>query len=175
MTVGLSAPAAEIPGTTAGWPRVAVCGVSGTTWVWPLPWLTGAVNNEIVHRVAFGVLVDSDRALLAHRHPGRRIYPNVWDLPGGHIEDGESPEETLRRELFEELGSTSWGGRLTTPVVVQGAETHVFVVTAWEGEPTNLAPDEHDDMGWFTADEVAGLAVGVPEVVALVVEALQAR
>ncbi len=39
---------------------------------------------------------------------------------------------------------------------------------AWEGEPVNAAPDEHDDMGWFTADEVDGLTVAIPEVPAIV-------
>lgn len=31
-------------------------------------------------------------------------YPNQWDIPGGRIEEGESPIETIRREMFEELG-----------------------------------------------------------------------
>lgn len=31
-------------------------------------------------------------------------YPNQWDIPGGRIEKGESPIETIRREMFEELG-----------------------------------------------------------------------
>ena len=30
-------------------------------------------------------------------------YPNQWDLPGGHVEPGENPEETIRREMKEEL------------------------------------------------------------------------
>lgn len=30
-------------------------------------------------------------------------YPNTWDLPGGHLEEGESPEQAIRREMKEEL------------------------------------------------------------------------
>ncbi len=30
-------------------------------------------------------------------------YPNMWDIPGGKVEEGESPEETVRREMMEEM------------------------------------------------------------------------
>jgi 8-oxo-dGTP pyrophosphatase MutT (NUDIX family) len=33
-------------------------------------------------------------------------YPDCWDLPGGHVADGETPEAGLRRELLEELDIT---------------------------------------------------------------------
>lgn len=50
-----------------------------------------------------GALVDHGRVLLGHRHPSRRWYPDVWDLPGGHVEQGESEVAALVRELREEL------------------------------------------------------------------------
>lgn len=57
-----------------------------------------------IHHVVAGALVAGDRLLLCHRSPTRRWYPNVWDLPGGHVEAGESEPEALRRELYEEIG-----------------------------------------------------------------------
>ena len=39
-----------------------------------------------------------------HRSPNRRAYPDVWDLPGGHIETGETELAALTREMHEELG-----------------------------------------------------------------------
>lgn len=134
--------------------------------------------SEIQHRVAFGVLVDGDRALLCHRHPDRRWFPNVWDLPGGHIDDGEAPADTVVRELREELGvEVLEAVLLDIPVAAPDAETHAYLVTRWEGTPENLAPDEHDDLRWVTVDELAGLDLAVPEVETLVVAAIgrQAR
>jgi 8-oxo-dGTP pyrophosphatase MutT (NUDIX family) len=48
-----------------------------------------------VHEVVVGVLVEDRHVLLAHRAPTRAAFPNVWDLPGGHIEAGESTEQAM--------------------------------------------------------------------------------
>ena len=53
--------------------------------------------------VAACALIDADgRVLLAQRPPGK-MMAGLWEFPGGKIEDGERPEETLIRELKEEL------------------------------------------------------------------------
>ncbi len=54
--------------------------------------------------VAACALVDADgRVLLAQRPPGKPLA-GLWEFPGGKVEPGERPEETLIRELKEELG-----------------------------------------------------------------------
>lgn len=123
---------------------------------------------EEVRRVAFCVLAEQGRALLVHRHAGRRLYPDVWDLPGGHVEPGETPDATARREIAEELGVTVVDLELVdVPVDVPGAITHTYVALRWLGEPANLAPHEHDAIGWFTPAEAEGLTLAVPEVAAI--------
>ncbi|MBB4105661.1 8-oxo-dGTP diphosphatase MutT [Allorhizobium borbori] len=54
--------------------------------------------------VAACALVDTDgRILLAQRPEGKNLA-GLWEFPGGKVEKGETPEETLVRELEEELG-----------------------------------------------------------------------
>ena len=56
--------------------------------------------------VAACALVDADkRVLIAQRPPGKTMA-GLWEFPGGKIEPGERPEQTLIRELQEEIGIT---------------------------------------------------------------------
>lgn len=52
-----------------------------------------------------GVLLDGERLVVFRRTvPGRELY---WSIPGGHVEPGDATlEDTLHRELMEELGAT---------------------------------------------------------------------
>ena len=56
--------------------------------------------------VAAVALIDSDfRVLIAERPAGKQLA-GMWEFPGGKVEAGERPEQTLIRELKEELGIT---------------------------------------------------------------------
>jgi 8-oxo-dGTP diphosphatase len=127
------------------------------------------------HFVATAVLVKSDKVLLCHRHPNRQWYPDVWDVPGGHIDVGETPVEAVRRELLEELGveiliESDQPFRVYGPA--PDLTLYAWVVTEWSGEVANLAPDEHDDIAWFSVDELQLLELADPAIRGLVSDAI---
>ena len=56
--------------------------------------------------VAACALIDADRRVLIAQRPEGKPMAGLWEFPGGKVEAGERPEETLIRELAEELGIT---------------------------------------------------------------------
>jgi 8-oxo-dGTP diphosphatase len=65
----------------------------------------GGAERAIVE-VAVGVLVQPDGQFLVTSRPEGKVYAGYWEFPGGKLEQGESVEQALRRELQEELGIT---------------------------------------------------------------------
>jgi len=54
--------------------------------------------------VAACALVDADGRVLIAQRPAGKAMAGLWEFPGGKIEPGEPPEQSLVRELKEELG-----------------------------------------------------------------------
>lgn len=131
-----------------------------------------------LHRCVGGLIIQEQTLLLGQRSPARAFYPGVWDLFGGHIEPGEQPEQTLVRELQEELGIrlTKWNHVETQlesfPEREEEIHYYVFLVLAWEGMPCNQQPDEHSRIGWFTLAQAVELELAHPSYPKLFARAL---
>jgi len=65
------------------------------------PQRSGSTAQHMI-TVTAGILSDGDRVLICQRRAGSQ-FPLKWEFPGGKIEEGESPEACLHRELSEEL------------------------------------------------------------------------
>jgi 8-oxo-dGTP diphosphatase len=61
-------------------------------------------ETRLILLVAACALVDTDRRVLIAQRPEGKSMAGLWEFPGGKVEDGETPEATLVRELREELG-----------------------------------------------------------------------
>ena len=117
--------------------------------------------------------------LLVHRRTTKLARPDLWDLPGGVIEHGESELEALTRELREELGvrmatcSAAHLCRVTAGPPERPALLSAWLVSDWQGTPANVAPEEHDDIGWFDVEHLPP----PPHVVvrAVLVDAIRSR
>lgn len=114
------------------------------------------------------LIVENRRILLGQRSAERAFYPGVWDVFGGHIEPQESCEQTLLRELDEELGivPTAWIqiGIVPEPDPARHGEGRYifFLVTAWNGTPTNRQLHEHSRIEWFSLDQAVRLNLAHP-------------
>ena len=126
----------------------------------------------MIHHLVAAFLVEGDRFLLGRRSPERAFYPNVWDVFGGQIEEGEQPEQTLVRELQEELGVTpsQWTELETIRESVGERDNmpphelivYLYCVTKWTGKPVNQQPEEHSVIQWFSYAEAIRLDLAHP-------------
>ena len=122
------------------------------------------VPREESVRLVKVVVHDGDRVLLLHRRPQRGDF---WQPITGSIEDGESPDDTARREIVEETGQSGdpvslgitqsfmidsqyLASRLPAPIIA----SEVGFTTAFDSRlPIRLDAEEHDEYGWFTFAE----------------------
>lgn len=97
---------------------------------------------------------DLEQVLLFLRDDNPDIpYPNMWDLPGGHVEIGETPRECICREMKEEMGLDIDGIEPFSVVQFEDRTEYVF----WKR--MNLAINrirltEGQRLRWFSRDEV---------------------
>lgn len=132
----------------------------------------GAAEDR--HEVVAGIVIRAAQVLLCHRSPERAWYPDTWDLAGGHVAAGETPAEALVRELQEELGIAA-----AVPaepefarLVAADFDCRIWIVTEWAGTPSNMAPDEHDDVAWWSLPAIPGLRLAHPDYPELIRRAL---
>lgn len=103
------------------------------------------------------VIRTGDRFLLVvHRTPPRRKR-GTWGLPGGRIEPGEAFEDTLRREIREELSASLGALHLIGDYRYRGSFHRVFGV---DHDERILTFDRSEilKMGWHGVEDVAALA-----------------
>jgi len=108
--------------------------------------------------VAACALIDPDgRVLIAQRPPGKTMA-GLWEFPGGKVESGERPEETVIRELREELGITIKEPCLAPFTFASHAYPDfqllmpLYVCRRWEGTVTAR---EHAALKWAKPRELA--------------------
>jgi A/G-specific adenine glycosylase len=105
-------------------------------------------RKEIPHyQVAAGIIYRADGRFLIAKRPVNGMLGGLWEFPGGKQEEGERLQDTLRREISEELGIDIEVNHCL--VVVKHAYSHFRITmhafSAWhrKGRPQNLAVADH--------------------------------
>ena len=125
-------------------------------------------NNQKTIDVSSALIIRENKILLGLRAP-HKTYPNVWDMFGGHVENGETTEEALVRELQEELDIiVSKFTFLKSLEIVNEKKNqtlflHVFRITKWIGDDPILNNNEHTKIKWFNLFQTKSLNLALPQ------------
>jgi len=84
------------------------------------------------------LIIDRDRLLLVHRFKDGREY---CVLPGGGVEEGETPEVACVREAMEETGLVVELGEKLAVLINNGREDHYFHIARFTGIPQLGGPE----------------------------------
>lgn len=108
-------------------------------------------------KVVAGIIERDGKVLICRRRPDQ-AHPLKWEFPGGKLEEGESPEEALIRELSEELGIEAVAGselmRYEFAYPAKQPVLLIFIhVTEWLGEIENRI---FESIAWENRDALGG-------------------
>ena len=108
-------------------------------------------------RVVMGLLFnDSGRILIAKRNPRKR-YGGLWEFPGGKVEEGETIEEALVREILEELDAPIMVGRVSPGFLFEYRNLKAdFIPVSATIVPQDITLQEHDEYRFIDLTEMDG-------------------
>jgi 8-oxo-dGTP diphosphatase len=107
--------------------------------------------------VAACALIDEDGRVLLTRRPEGKAMAGLWEFPGGKVDEDETPEAALIRELREELGIVVLARCLAPLTFASHAyETFhllmpLYVCRRWEGE---IEPLEGQEIAWVRSQKL---------------------
>lgn len=112
-----------------------------------------------IRRVSIIILYTKDgKVLLQHRSPDAPRSPNNWGCFGGGIEEGETPEQAVRRECYEEIEYTLRESKLIYEEATNGSKCTTEYTYIEEYDPSQpIKLHEGQGYGWFTAQEALAL------------------
>ena len=112
---------------------------------------------------------DDGRIFFQMRSAHRKLFPNTWDVVGGHLEEGETPEEAMRREVTEETG---WVVSIVLATVgemaytgddgIDRVETDFLVRVDGDLARPRLEEGKHTGFRWLARDELDVLDINEP-------------
>ncbi|MHB1451824.1 MAG: NUDIX domain-containing protein [Coriobacteriia bacterium] len=116
-----------------------------------------------MRQVAAAVIIEHDLLLLARRGPAEKLA-GFWELPGGKLEPGETPQQCLERELLEELAMKAVAGDVLARAAYQ-YDHGSFEMLALDVERlSDYLPTVHDLVAWVSRDDLPALHIAPADV-----------
>lgn len=110
------------------------------------------MENKTI-RVVAAVIRDGNRIFATQRGYGK--YKDGWEFPGGKIEDSETPQQALVREIMEELDTKIIVGELIETVEYDYPDFHLSMDCFWcSVVKGNLILKEAEDAKWLTKESI---------------------
>lgn len=109
---------------------------------------------------AAGILQDDQERILITERPEGKFMEGYWEFPGGKIEENETPEEALQRELYEEIGIEVDQKDLepfyfiSSPYPEYHALLPIFHVRQWKGTPMGK---EGQRLAWVSIEKMGSI------------------
>ena len=107
-----------------------------------------------MRQVTAAVVIEDGLLLLARRPPGDPLA-GFWELPGGKIEPGETPQECLERELLEELDMVSSVGEVLARTVYHYDHGSFELLAMSTQRRSGFELHVHDRFAWVAPREWA--------------------
>ena len=104
--------------------------------------------------VTAGILLECERVLIAQRLHDDELGLR-WEFPGGKVEVGESPEECLKREFFEEFGVTVEIGEFLMKSEFDYGDNKIELLAYWIEEYSGgFKLNSHESIQWVTIKDL---------------------
>ena len=108
-------------------------------------------------RVVAAIIRDKDKIFATQRGYGE--FKDGWEFPGGKIEEGETPQDALKREIMEELDTEIKVGELIDTIEYDYPTFHLSMDCFWAEVITgHLVLKEAEAAKWLTRDQLDSVA-----------------
>lgn len=116
-----------------------------------------------MRRVAAAVIVEAGCLFVTRRGPDEKLA-GCWELPGGKIESGESPQQCLQRELLEELSMSATVGGVVARTIHEYEHGSFEMLALETRRQSGFELIVHDDFAWASPDRLDTLALAPADV-----------